>query len=116
MPAPAPEQAVLELALPIFLLDWSKPHQITIRWGTNPGNASKNAKPGLCLGVQIQYHRGGVPEHESEWLTLDIDTRSSYVHSVHDDEPATYAYRMCWMDKKGNKGPYCTPMVCVVRA
>ena len=88
-PTPTSEQTVLELELPIFILDWSKPRQITLRWGTNPGDESQNAKPPNILGVQIQYYRGGPPEHESEWITLDIDTRSPYIHSVHDDVPTT---------------------------
>jgi len=113
-PTPSSQQAVLELNVPQFILDWSKPHQITIRWGTNPGDERNNAKPPNILGVQIQYCRGGIPEQESAWLTLDIDTRSPYIFTVHDDTPTTYAIRMCWMDKKGNKGPYCLPSECTV--
>ena len=113
-PTTTSESTVLELTLPIFILDWSKPRQITLRWGTNPGDESQNAKPPNILGVQIQYYRGGPPEHESDWITLDIDTRSPYIHSVHDDVPTTYAYRMCWIDKKGNKGPYTLPSECTV--
>jgi len=107
-------EAVRDLPLPILVLDWSKPLQVILHWGVNPGDESSNARPPNILGVQIQFHKGGLPEHESDWLTLDIDTRSPYIHIVHDDEPTTYAYRICWMDKKGNKGPYCDPAVCTV--
>jgi len=105
---------VRELPLAILVLDWSKPLQVILHWGTNPGDESNNARPANILGVQIQYHRGGVPEHESDWLTLEIDTRSPYIHVLHEDEPTTYAYRVCWMDKKGNKGPYCDAAICTV--
>jgi len=125
-PTKSSEETVRELTLPILILDWSKPLQVILHWGTNPGDESNNAKPPNILGVQIQYHRGGIPaksnppdlpislEHEADWLTLDIDTRSPYIHIVHDDVPTTYAYRVCWMDNKGNKGPYCAPAVCTV--
>jgi len=113
-PTKTSEEAVRELPLPILVLDWSKPLQVILHWGTNPGDERNNARPGICLGVQIQFYKGGAPEHESEWLTLDIDTRSPYIHIVHDDVPTTYAYRVCWMDRKGNKGPYCDPAICTV--
>ena len=105
---------VRELPLPILILDWSKPLQVILHWGANPGDESNNAKPPNILGVQIQYHRGGPAAQEADWVTLDIDTRSPYIHIVHDDVPTTYAYRVCWMDKKGNKGPYCDAVVCTV--
>ena len=111
---PTDPEYVRELLLPILVLDWSKPLQVILHWGTNPGDESSNARPANILGAQIQFYKGGPPEHESDWLTLDIDTRSPYIHIVHDDQPTTYAYRVCWMDKKGNKGPYCDPAECTV--
>jgi len=31
-----------------------------------------------------------------------------------DFQDTIYAYRMCWIDKKGNKGPYSLPSECTV--
>jgi hypothetical protein len=106
--------AVRELVPPDVRLDFSKRLQVTIHWGLNPHNEHENARPAGTLGVQIQYHRGGIPEHEHDWITLDIDTESPFIHVVHEDTPTTYAYRACWIDKKANKGPYGDPAVCTV--
>lgn len=109
-----PPAAVQKLDPPEVWLDFSKRQRVTIHWGFNPHNEHQNARPAGTRGVQIQYHRGGLPQHEADWVTLDIDTESPYVHIVHEDAPTTYAYRACWVDKKLNKGPYGDPAVCTV--
>ena len=111
---PSSPDRVRELDTPNVLLDFSKPNQVTIHWGPNPLNEHENARPAGMLGVQIQYCRGGIPEHEADWHVLDIDTESPFIHVVHEDTPTTYAYRACWVDKKGRKGPYGAPAVCTV--
>jgi len=107
-------QAIEEITPPDVVLDWSKHQRVTIHFGLNPHNENQNAKPSGVHAAQIQYHRGGLPEHEADWQTLDIDTASPYTHIVHEDEPTTYAYRVCWVDKKLKKGPYGDPVVCTV--
>ena len=107
-------QAIEEITPPDVVLDFSKRLRVTVHFGLNPHNENQNAKPEGVHAAQIQYHRGGLPEHEADWQILDIDSASPYTHIVHEDEPATYAYRACWVDKKLNHGPYGDPAVCTV--
>jgi len=111
---PTSPDAVNELDSPEVLLDWSKRLQITVHWGLNPHNEHENARPAGTIGVQIQYHRGGLPEHESDWVILGNDGESPYIHVIHEDTPTTYAYRACWIGKRLNQGPYGAPKVCTV--
>ncbi|HUW60112.1 MAG TPA: hypothetical protein VMZ06_03820 [Candidatus Bathyarchaeia archaeon] len=113
-PTPASASAVHEHVPPECAPDWSKRLQITLHFGLNPHDEHRNARPAGTLGAQIQYCRGGIPEHEADWVTLDIDTESPYIHIIHEDTPTTYAYRACWVDKKLNHGPYGDPAVCTV--
>ena len=106
--------AVEELTPPEVVLDWSKRQRVTIHFGFNPHDENHNAKPAGVHAAQIQYHRGGIPEHEADWVTLDIDSASPYIHVVHEDEPTTYAYRACWVSKHLKRGPYGDPAVCTV--
>ena len=114
IPTPTDPEAVRELEMPGVLLDWSKPLQVIIHWGLNPHDEHRNARPAETIGCQIQYHRGGIPEHEADWIDLDSDTESPYIHIIHEDTPTTYAYRACWIGKKINRGPYGDPAVCTV--
>ena len=107
-------QAVEEITPPETVLDWSKRQRVTIHFGLNPHDENHNGKPEGMIGAQIQFHRGGLPEHEADWQILDIDSASPYVHVIHEDAPISYAYRACWVDKKLNKGPYGDPAVCTV--
>jgi len=107
-------EAVEELEPPETVLDWSKRQRVTVHYGLNPHDENHNGKPAGVIGAQIQFHRGGIPEHEADWQILDIDSASPYVHVVHEDAPITYAYRACWVDTKRNKGPYGDPAVCTV--
>ena len=111
---PTSPDAVEHYDPPEVLLDWSKRQRVTIHYGPNPHNERQNALPAGIFCVQIQYHRGGLPEHEDDWLILNTHTDSPYTHIVHEDTPMTYAYRACWVDKKHNKGPYGDPAVCTV--
>ena len=113
-PTPESPDAIEEVTPPETVLDWSKRLRVTVHFGLNPHNENENGKPDGVYGGFIQYHRGGLPEHEADWQTLDIDTASPYVHVVHEDEPITYAYRACWVDKKMKKGPYGDPAECTV--
>ena len=74
---------------PDCVLDFSKREQVTILFGLNPHDERRNARPAGTLGAQIQYHRGGIPEHETDWVNLDIDTESPYIHIIHEDTPTT---------------------------
>lgn len=114
IPTRVSPDAVQELDPPEVVLNWSKRQRVTIHYGLNPHNERQNALPAGIFCVQIQYHRGGLPEHEEDWLILDTHTDSPYVHVIHEDAPTTYAYRACWVDKKHNKGPYGDPAVCTV--
>jgi len=113
-PTPTSAATVHELTPPETVLDFSKREQVTVHFGLNPHDEHRNARPAGTLGAQIQYHRGGHPTLESEWVNLDIDTESPYIHIIHEDTPTTYAYRACWVDKKLNHGPYGDPAVCTV--
>ena len=114
IPTPMSPDAVQELDPPAVVLDWSKRLRVTIHYGLNPHNERENGRPEGTIGAFIQYHRGGLPEHEDDWEILDMRTDSPHVHHVHEDIPTSYAFRACWRDSKGNQGPYGAPAVCTV--
>ena len=111
---------------PSIRLDFSKRLQVIIHWGPNPHDERRNGRPQGTIGCEIQFHRGGIPaklnspdlpislEHEVGWVTLDIDTESPFIHTVHEDEPTTYAYRACYISKDLKRGPFGNPTVCTV--
>ena len=99
---------------PSLWLDFSRRLQVIIHWGPNPHDERHNGRPHGTIGCEIQFHRGGIPTLEADWVTLDIDTDSPFIHTIHEDTPTTYAYRACYVDKKLNKGPYGDPAVCTV--
>ena len=107
-------RTVEEITPPDVVLDWSKRQRVTLHFGLNPHDENHNAKPAGVHAAQIQYHRGGLPTLEADWVTLDIDTESPYIHILHEDTPTTYAYRACWVDTKLKRGPYGDPVVCTV--
>ena len=111
---PLSAAAVHALATPDCDLDFSKRHQVLVHVGFNPHNERENGHPAGTIGCMLQCHRGGVPEHEDDWVTLGIVSHSPYIHSVHEDAPTTYAYRACWIGKKMDLGPYGDPVVCTV--
>ena len=114
IPTTESPDVVQEMTPPEIVLDFSKRLRVTIHFGLNPHDENHNGKPDGILGAQIQYHRGGLPEHEADWQILDFDTASPYIHVIHEDTPTTYAYRTCWVDTRQNKGPYGDPAVCTV--
>lgn len=113
-PTPAPPDLIQTIPPPLLWLDFSARQQVTIHWGPNPQNGRRNGRPRGVIGCTIEFHRGGLPEPDSDWTFLDEDTESPYVHIVHDTEPTTYAYRVCYVGKKLKRGPYSAPAVCTV--
>ena len=105
---------ILKIKAPLIELDFSVRRQITIHWGPNPGNEHENGRPKGVIGCQIQYHVGGVPEHEADWITLDVDSDSPFIHTVHEDTATTYTYRACYIGKTLKRGPYGDPVECTV--
>ena len=111
---PTAPNAIEEITPPLGFLEFDKRSRATIHVGPNPQNERENGKPAGVRGILIQYHAGGIPEHESDWQTLEIITRSPYVHVVHEDVPTTYAYRACWIDNNLKRGPFGDPVTCTV--
>ena len=113
-PTATDPESIRAIPRPLLELDWSIPLQVMIHFGFNPHNEHENARPAGTKGVHIQYHRGGLPEHEADWKDLDSDTHSPYVYILHEDTPTDYAFRACWLDSNLRKGPYGEPSVCTV--
>ena len=99
---------------PSIGLDFSKRLQVIIHWGPNPHDERRNGRPEGTIGCEIQFHRGGMPALEADWVTLDIDTESPFIHIIHEDTPTTYAYRACYISKDLKRGPFGNPAVCTV--
>lgn len=113
-PTKSGDDDILAVTPPMVSLDFSVRQQVTIHWGPNPQDERNNGKPQGVIGCEIQYHRGGLPATEEEWQPLDTDTDSPYVHTVHESEPTTYAYRARYLGKKLKHGPHGDPVVCTV--
>jgi len=111
---PTAPGAIEEVTPPSGFLEFDKRSRVTCHFGPNPQNERENGKPAGVHGMLIQYCRGGIPEHEADWQTLDIVTRSPHIHVVHEDEPTTYTYRACWIDNSLRRGPFGDPVTCTV--
>jgi len=111
---PSSPKDVHEVDSPDCGLDFSRRHEITVHVGFNPHNEHQNARPSCAVGCMLQCHRGGIPEHEEDWVNLSIVTDSPFIHSINEDQPIEMAYRACWIGKKMNLGPYGDPAVCTV--
>jgi len=105
---------VLRMTPPMVHLDFSIRQQITVHWGPNPQDERHNGRPAGVIGCEIQVHQGGLPASESDWTVLDTDTDSPLVHTVHEDEPTTFAYRARYIGKDLKHGPFGSPAVCTV--
>ena len=105
---------VAELEPPLLLLDFSIRHQVTIHWGPNPGNERQNAKPHGVMGCEVQYAQGALPEQETGWISLGLDTASPMLHHVTETTPPTFYYRARYVDKKLNYGNFGDPVECTV--
>jgi len=110
----ASPDAIRTMDPPSLRLDFSKRLQVIIHCGPNPHDERHNGRPHGTIGCEIQFHRGGIPEHEADWVTLDIDTESPFIHIIHEDEPTTYAYRACYIGKDLKRGPFSNPATCTV--
>jgi len=106
--------AIHKIDPPLVRLDFSIRHQIIVHWGPNPHNEHENGRPAGVAGAKIQYCRGGIPEGESDWLLLDITNESPYIHEIHENQPTTYTYRVCYINKQFNSGPFGDPATCTV--
>lgn len=112
IPTPGSGADIPALPPPLLLLDFSQRNQVTIHWGTNPGDERQNAKPSGVLGVQIDWARGGIPANESSWAALDRDTASPYVASFTESTSITVAFRARWIGKDLSTGPAGDPVTC----
>jgi hypothetical protein len=96
--------SVPEVAL-LINLNGAAPGRVIISIGPNPTNARRNRKPKGALAILVQCHEGGAPTNDSEWQHLAQVTNLPVIH-----EPGsitgTFAYRACYIDRKGNRGPW----------
>ncbi len=111
---PTSPDAVAELEPPLLQLDFSIRHQVTVHWGPNPGNEHRNAKPAGVMGCEIQYAQGALPEQETGWISLGLDTDSPILHHIPNPDPATFIYRARYVDKKLHYGNFGDPVECTV--
>jgi hypothetical protein len=105
---------VHEIPPPLLLLDFSVRQQVTVHWGTNPGNERDNHRPAGTIGCEVQAAQGGIPADPSAWTVLELDTESPMLHIVSDTVPTTYAYRARYVGKNLQLGPFGDPAVCTV--
>ena len=138
----ASADAVAALEPPLLLLDFHLRHQVTIHWGPNPGNEHQNAKPHGVMGCEIQYARGALPQEESGWTSLGLDTDSPLLHHIESGTSGTgngvphpietggkqgqtrtrasfgsvpvFLYRARYVDKKLRYGNFGDPVECTV--
>jgi len=113
-PSPSSAATVAEMEPPLLLLDFSIRHQVTIHWGPNPGNERQNAKPTGVMGCEIQYAQGALPQQQTGWISLGLDTASPMIHQVTETTPPTFFYRARYVDKKLNYGNFGDPAECTV--
>ncbi len=90
---------------PLLRLDFGTRGRMTIHAGPTPGQARRNGKPKGAVGILVQCHEGGVPTSDSEWQHLAQVTSSPVTHQP-SSGTHTFAYRACYVDRKGNRGPW----------
>ena len=96
---------------PFLGLDWGTRGQMKVKWGPNPGNGRKNGKPKGVTGAQVYVHEGGVPATEDKWQYLTSCSASPCVHHVSGTGCRTFAYRVRYVNAKGEAGPWSAPAV-----
>ena len=99
---------------PILLVEQIVPGQVLLKFGTNPANASANARPFGMKGVMIWYAVGGIPGADvaaGPWTFVALDTESPYVHAPNLTEVVKLAYRVQWQDRMNRLGPTCDAFV-----
>ena len=96
---------------PLLALDWGTRGQMTLKYGPNPGNARKNGKPKGVTGVQVYVHEGGLPTTDTAWQFLTSCSTSKCVHHVSGVGSRTFAYRVRYVNGKGETGPWSAPAV-----
>jgi len=82
-----------------------------VHFGTDPGNELNHNLPEGAAGVVIFGHNGGIPMVEAGWAWLANDSNSPYVHVFTAPAAATWAYRVAYMNGKGEQGPWSAPAV-----
>ena len=114
--------AISDLA-PQVKLDFGTRGQITVHFGPNPANESRNGLPPGAAGAVIQARlisaqNGDAPTSPGTWQWLDNPSRSPYVHQVQPAVVTVLAYRVAYRYSRGRKGPWsepsqaaCTPAV-----
>jgi hypothetical protein len=58
------------------------------------------------MGCEIQYAQGALPEQETGWISLSLDTDSPILHHIPDPNTATFIYRARYVDRKRNYGRF----------
>lgn len=113
-PTPVSPDAIQGIEPPSIYADFGIRHQVALHCGPNPHNEKYNGRPAGARAIRIEMARGGIPDKEDGWRFLEQVTRSPYIHHVHEDTPATYAYRACYVDTKLRRGPFGDPVTCTV--
>jgi len=113
-PTPTSPDAIQGVDPPSIHADFRIRQQVALHCGPYPQNEKNNGRPAGTRGIWIEVARGGIPDTETGWTILQQVTRSPYIHHVHEDKPATYAYRACYLDVNLRRGPFGDPVTCTV--
>ena len=99
---------------PLVALDWGTRGQMKVRYRQDPARRSGNALPAGVAGALVQFHEGGVPATEDKWQFLTNCSASPCIHRVTGTGCRTFAYRVCYVNRKGEMGPWSAPVVATV--
>jgi len=99
---------------PIGKIDFSIRQQHTLHFADSSSNGK--AKPEGVHGCEIWMKTGGeAPKVDSDFMYQGIDTKSPYIisFSVADIGKVVY-YRMRWINKRGQSGPWSSTVSAIV--
>lgn len=85
--------------IPLLHLE-TRPGQVIVHFGPNPGNERQNGKPAWALGGNVYRKKAG----EADFSLIAFDTASPYVDSVADG-PVAVTYRVAYRGRRdGDEG------------
>ena len=122
---------ILTLPPPQIRITYTGGDSFAIHWGPNPPNEKNNGRPQGVRLCEIQIAPGGIPAlsqsastsprglpqanaieaiHKDAWRHLELVTTSPVIIPIDDTNPTPNAYRVRYLNFKGDPGPFSEPI------
>jgi hypothetical protein len=93
-------------AAPLLRLDFGRRGRVSVHFGPNPGNESRNGLPSQAIGAVVQ---GAVVPQDgasAAWELLGNPSSSPMVHEVATSDGRLMQYRVAYLYRRDRRGPW----------